>query len=245
MQRRTAITLGLGAAIGIAGTQPSMAQLNLLDEAKKALGNVTGGSSSLSNGEIASGLREALRVGTEKVVSQVGTLDGFNLDPAIHIPLPGPLKTVQDVLKRVGLSGMADDVELKINRAAEAASEPAKDIFFQAISDMTLDDVRSIYSGPDDAATRYFQGKMTPPLGQKMTPIVDESLSDVGAVSSLDAMMQQYKQIPFVPDVKSDLTGYVVDKGMDGIFYYVAKEEAAIRNNPAARTTDLLKKVFG
>ena len=110
---------------------------------------------------------------------------------------------------------------------------------------MTLEDVKGIYEGPDDAATQYFKGKMSSPLAGKMRPIVDRSLADVGALASYNRMMESYEAVPFAPDVKSDLTGYVVEKALDGIFYYVAKEEAAIRNNPAARTTELLKKVFG
>ncbi len=110
---------------------------------------------------------------------------------------------------------------------------------------MTLEDVEGIYNGPDDAATRYFQGKMTPPLVERMVPVVNESLAEVGAIRSYDEMMGQYKAVPFVPDVKADLTDYVVEQAMDGLFHYVAKEEAAIRNNPAERTTELLKHVFG
>jgi uncharacterized protein DUF4197 len=186
-----------------------------------------------------------LRVGTGRVVKQVGTADGYNGDRDIHIPLPGALKNVQSVLKRIGMAEMADDLELKLNRGAEAAAPAAKELFIQAISEMTLEDVRKIYDGPDDAATQYFKGNMSPALATRMEPIVDESLADVGAIKSYDTMMSQYKTIPLVPDVRSDLTAYVVQKAMDGIFYYVGKEEAAIRNNPTARTTDLLKKVFG
>lgn len=231
-------------------TGGAAAQLEFLDKAKEAVGGLTGGSgegaaSSLTSSEIASGLREALRVGTEKVVSQVGTEDGFNGDPEIHIPLPGALQDVQSVLRKVGMADLADDLELKLNRAAEVAAPEAKALFIQAIGEMTLDDVQRIYDGPDDAATRYFQGKMTPPLAERMAPLVNDSLAEVGAIKSYDTMMAQYKEIPFVPDVKANLTEYVVEKGMDGIFHYVAEEEAAIRNNPAARTTELLEKVFG
>ena len=101
-----------------------------------------------------------------------------------------------------------------------------------------------ILEGPDDAATRYFQVKMSGPLAEEMRPIVDSSLAEVGAIQAYEDTMGQYQKIPLVPDVKADLTGHVVDKGLDGIFHYVAKEEAAIRNNPAKRTTDLLKRVF-
>jgi hypothetical protein len=103
----------------------------------------------------------------------------------------------------------------------------------------------SIYKGPDDAATKYFQSKMSQPLAETMHPIVEKSLSQVGAVKSYDNVIGEYRSLPFVPDVKADLTNYVTEKGMDGIFYYLAQEEAAIRQNPAKRTTDLLKRVFG
>ncbi len=241
ISRRAALAL-LAAGTAAAGT-PAAAQ----DWLKKLEQTITGGAapSGLSTEDMGDGMLEALRVGTERVVAQVGAPDGYNLDPAIHIPLPGSLGKVQSVLKSVGMSHMADDLELRLNRAAEVAAPEAKELFWQAIGEMSFDDARRIYDGPDDAATRYFQGKMTPPLTERMAPVVDRSLADVGAIQSYDAMMKQYKAVPFVPDVKADLSGYVVEKAMDGLFYYVAREEAAIRNDPAARTTELLKKVFG
>jgi hypothetical protein len=200
---------------------------------------------SLTVDEIAAALKEALRVGTRTVTAQLGRLDGFNGDPAVHIPLPEKLQTVMSVLDRVGMSQLGDDLEIKLNRAAEKATPPAKELFFQAIGDMTLADVKDIYNGPEDAATRYFQQKMTPSLAEEMRPVVDESLSTVGAIQAYDTLIGQYRSIPFMPDVKTDLTEYVIEKGMDGLFYYLAKEEAAIRQNPAKRTTELLKRVFG
>lgn len=214
----------------------------------KLIGTVSGGGdsvSSLSNSDIASGLKEALRVGSERVVGQLGKTDGFNSDPAIHIPLPKSLKTVQSALDKVGASSMLDDLELKLNRAAEAATPKAKEHFLQAIKEMTLEDAKNIYSGPDDAATRYFQTKMTEPLKQSMRPIVSDSIAEVGAVQAYDRVMDKYDTLPFVPDVKTNLTDHVLEQGLNGIFHYLAKEEAAIRQNPAARTTDLLKRVFG
>jgi len=208
-------------------------------------GGGTGGVGGLSTGEITQGLKEALRVGSGRVVSQVGKTDGYNGDPAIRLPLPGSLKSVQSALRSAGMSGMLDDLELKLNRAAEVAAPKAKSIFIDAIAAMSVDDAKKIYNGPDDAATRYFQGKMTKPLAAEMAPVVNESLSEVGAIKSYDSVMGQYKQIPFVPDAKADLTDYVVEKGMDGIFHYLAKEEAAIRQNPVKRSTEVLKKVFG
>jgi hypothetical protein len=199
----------------------------------------------LSSEEISAGLKEALQVGSENVVSQLGREGGFNLDPAVHIPLPAQFNTVKSVLDKVGMSHMLDDLELKLNRAAEVATPKAKALFAQAISAMTFDDVKNIYNGPEDAATRYFQEKMTPPLAKEMQPVVEQSLEEVGAVQTYDKVMGQYQAIPFVPDVKADLTTYVVDKGMSGIFHYMAVEEAAIRQDPVKRTTALLQRVFG
>ena len=152
---------------------------------------------------------------------------------------------MQSLLAPIGLSRLTDDLETRLNRGAEAAAPEAKAVLWEAISEMTLDDVQRIYDGPDDAATQYFKDKMNQPLTRRMAPIVDRNLAEVGAIRSYDQMMGSYKSIPLVPDVKADLTSYVVEKALDGLFYYVAKEEAAIRNNPAARTTELLRKVFG
>ncbi len=204
-----------------------------------------GDSQPLSDLEIGNGLKEALRVGTQRVVAQVGAVDGYNADPLIHIPLPEDLRKVHNTLDKIGLGGMTADLELSLNRAAERAAPEAKDVFWNAITEMTLDDVRGVWQGPDDAATQYFRGKMTPPLTDRFTPIVEDSMGEVGAIQLYDVAMSKYESIPFVPDVKSDLTRYTVKKGLEGLFTYVAKEEAAIRNDPAKRSTELLQKVFG
>ncbi len=252
----TAAALSVAVILSCALTGTAQAQFNLLKSAKEAaketvgslggsFGGSSGGAGALTEAEIGDGLIEALRVGTERAVRQVGTRDGYNLDPDIHIPLPGALTDVQMVLKTMGAAGLADDWELRLNRAAEAAAPEARELFWRAIDEMTVDDARRIYDGPDDAATRYFQDRMTPPLARRMRPVVDRSLAEVGALQSYDNMIGQYKSMPFVPDVTADLTGYVVEKAMFGLFHYVAIEEAAIRTKPAARTTDLLQKVFG
>ncbi len=236
--------------IFLGGFAGSSGAVDWLQKGRDLLGSSTLNSGStaskaLSTDEIAAGLKEALRVGSERVVAQLGKTDGFNSDPQIHIPLPENLQKVQSALSKVGMSSMVDDLELRLNRAAEAATPKAKKLFGEAIKEMTMDDVKAIYQGPDDAATSYFKEKMSKPLKEEMRPIVEKSLSQVGAVKSYDAMMGQYKSLPFVPDVKADLTNHVLDKGLDGIFYYLAKEEAAIRKNPVKRTTELLQKVFG
>lgn len=229
--------------------QTAFAQVDWLKTGKELLGTVTKSplspTSTLTDSDIASGLKDALRVGTETVVGQLGQSDGFNADPAIHIPLPENMQRVKSALAAVGMSAMMDDLELKLNRAAEEATPPAKELFWRSIEDMTLDDVKGIYNGPDDSATRYFQGKMSDPLAKAMQPIVERALSQVGAIQAYDAVMGQYASLPFMPDVKANLNSHVVNKGMEGIFYYLAKEEAAIRQNPVKRTTDILQKVFG
>ncbi|SFJ93387.1 Protein of unknown function [Desulfomicrobium apsheronum] len=227
------------------GSVSGWAQNSLLQQGLGLLSSGDGAKTgSLSQGEMGDGLKEALRVGTENVVAKLGQTDGFNTDEAIHIPLPGQLATVQKALKAAGYSSLVDDLELKLNRAAEQATPKAKALFVDAISAMTIEDAQKILSGPEDSATQYFRKSMGPNLSREMKPIVDTTLADAGAVQAYDNMMGQYKALPFMPDVKANLSDYVVEKGMDGIFHYVAKEEAAIRTNPAARTTDLLKKVF-
>ena len=218
-----------------------------LDKGKDLLKTYGAGSekSGLTTAEIGAGLKDALRVGASSVVARLGRVNGFNTDPSVHIPLPKQLNTVKSVLDKVGMSGLLEDLELKLNRAAEVATPKAKKLFTQAISEMSFEDVKKIYKGPEDAATRYFRSKMSPSLAKEMRPVVTSSLSEVGAVQAYDNVMKQYRSVPFVPDVKANLTDYVVEKGMDGIFYYMAKEEAAIRANPAKRTTELLKRVFG
>ena len=225
------------ALIGISGGAPSA---DLFDKLKKQLGGDDKKEQSLSTDEVGSGLKEALSVGTETVVANLGQKDGFNLDPLIHIALPGELDQVKKILGKVGMDSMLADLELEMNRAAEIATPKAKQLFVQSIKDMTMDDVMAIYNGPDDSATQYFKSKMSAPLGQEMKPVIDESLADVGAVKTYDDIMKRYYSVPFAPKVEADLSDHVMEKAMDGIFYYLAMEEAAIRENPAKQTTDLL-----
>jgi hypothetical protein len=221
------------------------AQAGWLDKLKDKLGESDSKEQVLGNDEVAAGLKEALKVGTETVVGNLGATDGFNLDPEIHIPLPDQLDQVKSILGKIGMDSMLTDLELRLNRAAEVATPKAKSLFMDAINDMTLDDAMAIYKGPEDAATQYFKSKMSAPLAAEMKPVVDESLADVGAVKTYDDVMKSYNSVPFAPEIDADLSEYVVEKGLDGIFYYLAKEEAAIRQDPLKRTTDILKSVFG
>ena len=201
--------------------------------------------SALSVEEISAGLKDALKVGTENVVSQLGKPEGFNLDGAIHIPLPAQIQQAKKLLDTVGMGSMLGDLETKLNRGAEAATPKAKQLFWDAITQMSIEDAKKIYNGPDDSATSYFKEKMSAQLADEMRPVIESSLSEVGAVQTYDVIMSNYKTIPLVPDIKANLTEHTINKGIDGIFYYLAKEEAAIRKDPVKQTTTLLKKVFG
>jgi len=218
-------------------------QLNkIIESSRNALNGLS--SKPLSNQDIASGLKEALRVGTERVVSQVGKNNGYLNDKAIHISLPSNLQKVHNTLNKVGLGKYTKELEVKMNHAAEIAATKAKKLFWLAIQEMRWQDVQAIYNGKPDAATQYFRKKMTPSLQKMMRPVINQSLSEVGAVKTYNSAIKKYHQIPFVPRVKEDLAGYVMGKGINGMFYYLAKEEAAIRNDPVKRTTALLKRVF-
>lgn len=243
---RTAKTILSVVAVAIAFAQPAAAE-GFFDKLKKSLFDSKKSDvvEALSDSDIGAGLKEALRVGTETVVGNLGQTDGFNLDPVAHIPLPGSLRKAQKLLDKFGMGSVADNLEERLNRAAEVATPKAKALFWQSIQDMTLDDVQAIYNGPDDAATQYFKRSMTPDLKAELRPVIDASLAEVGAIRAYDKFVGEYKDIPFVPDVKANLGDHVMTKTLDGVFYYVAQEEAAIRRDPAKRTTDILKKVFG
>ncbi len=217
---------------------------SVLDALKDSIRNENT-SEELSGREIRSGLREALSIGTQRVMTQLGAVDGFNLDPNIHIPLPRSLQRLDSALSRLGFSQLTDNLETGLNRAAEAAAPEAKALFIDTISGMTLDDAKQILIGPDNAATQYFRSRTSDRLSELMRPVIESSLSEVGALQAYDAAVSEYQTLPFVPDVSADLTSYVVERSMDGIFYYLAKEETAIRQDPVKRTTALLRRVFG
>lgn len=201
--------------------------------------------SALASSEIAAGLKEALKVGTDTVVGNLGQVDGFNADPKIRIPLPKVLAQAQTSLRIIGASGMIDDLELRVNRAAEQATPVAKDIFWQAITGLTFEDVNAIYRGQNDAATQYLDRTTRGSLNEAMRPIIDNALAQAGAVNAYDQIIEQAKAAPFLPDLKTDLTNHVLDGAMDGLFTYLATEEAAIREDPLKQSTALLKRVFG
>lgn len=241
MKRIAGVVLSSLLLASCAGDGPKFEDIK--QAAESALGGSTSGP--LSVDEITRGLKEALTTGSGAVVSQLGQSDGFNADPAIHIPLPNALVKARDIASKVGLEGSFDDLELRLNRAAEEATPKAKALFVSAIRSMSVDDAKGILQGPDNAATEYFRAKTGSQLQAQMRPIVDQALAKVGAVSSFNKLLSQYNNIPLAPKVDADLTGHVVDEGADGIFYYLAQEEKAIRENPLKRTSEILQRVFG
>jgi hypothetical protein len=230
---------------------PAHAQTDWLSVARSALEqqNKPAATSSiapgLSNEKIAAGLKEALNLSAKKVVAQLGKEGGFTLDPKIRIPLPAPLAKADSALKKVGMGALTKDLETRMNRAAELATPKAQALFVDAIKQMTVKDARSILSSQQDAATVYLRKTTGKQLETNMKPIVGKTLADAGAVRAYDQVAGQYAQLPFVSGLKTNLNDYVATKAVDGIFYYVAQEEAAIRKNPAKRTTELLRAVFG
>ncbi len=255
--RRALLGALLAALPGAAFAQGSLLDQgkSLLNGVQKNSGGSSGGSSgsgnagagaSLSQSEIGSGLKDALKVASQRVVSRVGKTDGYWGDISIRIPLPGPVEKVAAPLKAVGAGSMLDDLQLKMNRAAETAAPKALNIFVSAAQKMSIADARAILTGPSDAATQYFKKTSTGDLTTAFRPVVDNALSQVGAVKAFNSVKGQASSVPLAgQEVNSfNLTDFTVDKALDGLFHYMAAEEAAIRSNPAARTTDLLKKVF-
>jgi len=220
---------------------PASAQL---DRLFKTLGGGEKGSG-LSDVKIGSGLKEALKIGTENAVGFTGKKDGFFLNQAIKILMPEKLRTFEKGLRAVGYGPQVDELVLSMNRSAEKATPFAKQIFWDAIGEMTFDDVKKIFSGNDTAATDYFKGKTTNKLTDVFKPIVSNSMNEVGVTRQYKELVGRYESIPFVKKESFDLDQYVVTKALDGLFHMVGEEETKIRKNPTARTTDLLKEVFG
>lgn len=200
---------------------------------------------SLDNDTVVSGLKEALSVGTRSAVTSVSRADGYFSNQAIKILMPEKIRNVAEVLRKVGYQKQVDDFVLAMNRAAERAAPKATEYFVGAIKEMTLQDGQKILNGGDTAATDYFKSKTSDKIFAAFKPIVTQSMDEVGTARAYKNMMASYNSVPFVKTESLDLDNYVTNKAIDGLFYMVGQEEKQIRTNPAARTTDLLKKVFG
>jgi hypothetical protein len=219
-----------------------LSNAQFLDDAKKLLNQ---GTSGLSEKDAADGIREALIKGTDESVTVVSKLNGYFNNPQIKIPWPQDAKDIESKLRGIGLGNKVDEVILTINRAAEDAAKDAQAIFVSAVKGMSITDAINIVKGKNDAATQYLAKTTTPQLTEKFTPVIRAALEKVDATRLWKELITDYNQIPFVSRKNPDLTAYVTGKAIDGLFVMIAKEELKIRQNPAARTTELLKKVFG
>jgi hypothetical protein len=202
------------------------------------------GAAGLSTTEIISGLKQALTIGTQNSTSQLSALDGFFKNAAIKILLPEDAKKVESTLRSLGMGSMVDKAILSMNRAAEEATKGAGTIFINSVKQMTITDAVNILKGGDFAATNYFKEKTTAELTQKFKPVIDKALSNVNATKYWSDVTTVYNNFSR-NKVSTDLNAYVTQKAMDGIFLQVGLEEQKIRKNPVARTTEILKKVFG
>jgi hypothetical protein len=222
---------------------PSFGQLNKLKEKAVKVGLPTG---SFSRDEAVKALKEALSKGAEKGADLVSKEDGFNGNPAIKVPFPEEAVEIEKKVRKVpGGNKKCDDVVLSINRAAELAAKEAKEVFIAAIKQMTVSDGIAIVKGEDNAATNYLKKTTTEILETKFSPIVEKALSATGATKQWETLMTTYNRIPMTKKINPDLVDYVTKKAIDGLFQMIEKEEANIRNNDGARSSALLKKVFG
>ena len=238
--------LSLTIVLFVLATNPASAQL---DSILRGLGNLPSATGSagagLTDAKIGSGLQEALKVGSENAVGQTSAVDGFLRNQAIKILMPESLRSIERPLRLVGYGPQIDEFVVGMNRAAERAVPFAKEIIWNAIGEMSFDDVRKILSGGDTAATDYFRSKTSKSLQAAFLPSVTTVMNDVGVNRQYNDLIGKYKEVPFASSIAFDVNKYVTEKTTDGLFYVIAQEEKKIRTNPAARVTDLLKEVFG
>lgn len=213
-------------------------------EAVKALGEDSE-RLGFSKDEAGKAIKEALSKGTEKVTEVVSKDGGYLNNPKIKIPFPKEADKIKKTLTSIGMKKQVQDVEESINKAAELAAVEAKEIFLEAIKDMTINDAVKIVKGQDNAATEYLTDNTSDDLTAKFKPIIKNALDKVDATRYWELATKQYNKVPFTKKVNTDLVDYTNKKALEGLFLMIANEEKSIRENPVERTTELLKKVFG
>ena len=214
-----------------------------LSEVNKAVSGPT--EQPLTEQEVGSGLKEALINGISKGADLVSVTDGYFKNAEIKIPFPPDVQKVEDKLRQLGFGNKVDEFVMTLNRGAEEAAKEAKPIFVNAIKQMTIQDAWGLLKGEQDAATQFLKRTTTAQLKEKFSPVVQSALDKVNATKYYSDVINTYNKVPFVEKVNPDLNAYATDKAIEGLFVMVAKEEKNIRENPVARTTDLLKRVFG
>lgn len=214
--------------------------------AKSGNGTTTGGTSSLSNTEIVNGLKEALQIGTKNSSQKLSATNGFFGNALLKILLPPEARQAEQTLRGLGMGNIVDKAILTMNRAAEDAAGQVVPIFVNSITSMTITDGINILRGGQGSATNFLKGATTAALTSAFRPIIDRSLSKTGATAYYGDVVRLYNRLPQVRNkINPDLTAYVTERALSGLFITIADEENQIRNNPAARVTDLLQKVFG
>ena len=214
------------------------------ETAKSIMDSVGTRNGNLTNAEVVQGLKEALEFGTDSATTHLSRLDGFYKDAMIKILMPSEAQNVEKTLRNAGLGSVVDKAVLSMNRAAEDASKYVGNIFINAIKQMTIQDAFGILRGGDMAATNYLRDKTTVQLTSAFTPIVAKSLNNINATKYWKDVFTTYNRFSNKP-VNTDLTAYVTQKALEGLFYKIGLEEQHIRKDPLARVTDILKKVFG
>ncbi len=242
------IVLSLALVAGIAGQANAQGIRDYMKDAKKAVstygGNNKGGG--LSQSDVAAGLKEALQVGAKSATGKLAMVNGFFGNALVKILMPPEAKKVEATLREIGLGDQVDKAILSMNRAAEDASAKALPIFVNAITSMSIQDAMTILKGGNDAATQYLKSKTTAALTAAFKPVIQESLDKVDATKYWYTVFTAYNKLPTTfKKINPDLTAYVTERALNGVFVYIADEEARIRQNPAARVTDLLRRVFG
>ncbi|MDX9785955.1 MAG: DUF4197 domain-containing protein [Desulfobacterales bacterium] len=207
-------------------------------------GSLGGAGGSLSDSDIIQGLKEALNIGTENAVGTLSQSDGFLSNRDVKILLPDSVKKAEGLLRAAGYGQTVDNFELSMNRAAEKAVPEATGIFKNAILQMSFEDANKILNGRDNEATLFFKEKTSDDLTGLFKPIVHNAMNEVGVTKNFQDMSQKLEMIPMASSLNLDLDSYVTDKTLDGLFFMIAQEEKKIRENPTARVTDILKKVF-
>ena len=226
--------------IVLLASRPVSAQL---DQLLRGLGVGQQGGG-LTDAKVAAGLKDALKVGTENTVNITGHLDGYFKNQAIKILMPEKLRSLESGLRMAGFGPQVDEFVLSMNRAAEKAAPAAKQIFWDAIGQMTFEDARGILAGKETAATDYFRAKTSDRLTTAFKPIVSDSMNQVGVTRQYKELVGRFQMLPFARMESFDLDQYVVGKSLDGLFYVLGQEEVKIRTNPTARVTELLQEVF-
>ncbi len=220
------------------------ASCDQLNQVAQQLPQIMQQGGALTQGDIGNGLRQALNNGISHQVSKLTSTDGFYRNELVKIMLPKELQVVDNTLRKIGLSSLADEGLKAINRTAEDAVKTATPVFIDAVKQITFDDAKNILLGSDNSATTYLQNKTKEQLYQKFNPVIKKSFSKVGADKIWTNLINKYNSIPFINKVNPDLTDYVTNEALKGVFTMIEKEEKGIRNNVMMRNTDLLKRVF-